>query len=141
MDKATDASPENEKSWYIGVVTSGLSKQHLIGRAQAALVNKTIELVHPEAIREWMLYENQNGKYNAPAGEHDDCVMADALALFGHEVGAPPVRKHRAQQAKEQAKMSPSDLDLWRTIQTAFQESDRQNKKILGKDWLPERKI
>ena len=141
MDKATDASPENEKSWYIGVVTSGLSKQHLIGRAQAALVNKTIELVHPDAIREWMLYENQNGKYNAPAGEHDDCVMADALALFGHEVGAPPVRKHRIEQAQEKAKMDPSDLDLWRSIQMAFQESDKQNKKILGKDWLPERKL
>jgi hypothetical protein len=140
MDKASD-SQVNEKSWYIGVVTSGMSKQHLIGRAQAALINKTIELVHPAAIREWMLYENQNGKYNAPSGEHDDCVMADALALFGHEVGAPPVGRHRAEQAAAEAKLSGSDLSLWRTIQSAFQETDKKNKLLLGKDWLPERDV
>jgi hypothetical protein len=137
MDRASDTAA-NEKSWYIGVVTTGMSKQHLIGRAQAALINKTIELVHPEAIREWMLYENQNGKYNAPSGEHDDCVMADALALFGHEVGAPPVQRHRAQQAEIRRKLQPSDLQMWQTIQKAFQETDKQNKNLLGKEWLPE---
>ena len=136
MDRASD-TPANEKSWYIGVVTTGMSKQHLIGRAQAALINKTIEIKHPTAIREWMLYENQNGKYNAPSGEHDDCVMADALALFGHEVGAPPVRKHRIQQAEMKEQMKPDDLRLWKTIQRAFQESDKENKRILGKEWLP----
>ena len=140
MDRASDTHV-NEKSWYIGVVTSGMSKQHLIGRAQAALINKTIELVHPEAIREWMLYENQNGKYNAPAGEHDDCVMADALALFGHEVGAPPVRKHRIEQAKAESKMVGDDLRLWQTIQQSFAESEKENKLLLGKDWLPEREL
>jgi len=140
MDKASDAQA-NEKSWYIGVVTSGMSKQHLIGRAQAALINKTIELVHPVAIREWMLYENQNGKYNAPAGEHDDCVMADALALFGHEVGAPPVRKHRIRQAETRDKLRPDDLRLWQDIQVAFQAQEKENKLLLGKDWLPEREL
>lgn len=140
MDKATD-TPANEKSWYIGVVTSGMSKQHLIGRAQAALINKTIELVHPAAIREWMLYENQNGKYNAPAGEHDDCVMADALALFGHEVGAPPVRAHRVVQAEARAAMGKGDLAIWQSIQKSFRVSDREARSELGKDWLPERDL
>jgi len=140
MDRASDTHV-NEKSWYIGVVTSGMSKQHLIGRAQAALINKTIELVHPAAIREWMLYENKDGKYNAPSGEHDDCVMADALALFGHEVGAPPVRKHRIEQAKAESKMGRDDLALWQTIQESFRETEKENKLLLGNDWLPSHKL
>ena len=67
--------------------------------------------------------------------------MADALALFGHEVGAPPVRKHRIEQAKVKAKMAGDDLHLWQTIQQAFAESEKENKLLLGKDWLPEREL
>jgi len=47
------------------------------------------------------------------------------------------VRKHRIQQAEMKEQMKPDDLQLWKTIQRAFQESDKENKRILGKEWLP----
>jgi hypothetical protein len=45
--------------------------------------NKEVELLnHRQLIRELSVFEEKNGKYNAPNGENDDCVIALALALW-----------------------------------------------------------
>jgi hypothetical protein len=81
---------ENPEAFTAGFRTTQNTKAMLVHRGVTGIRDDDITLRHPEAIREWKGYVNDNGTYGAPSGRCDDCVMADLLALFG-AFEAPPV--------------------------------------------------
>ena len=75
----------SDDDFYVGFHTTQQTKSHIIYQIGVPnLRDRAIIIRHPEAIRQWTIYENNDGIAGAPAGEKDDCVMADLLAAFGH---------------------------------------------------------
>lgn len=47
------------------------------------LRDRLIVIRHRKAIKQWTIFENNDGDLGAPPGQNDDCVIADLLAAFG----------------------------------------------------------
>jgi hypothetical protein len=74
--------------------TSSVTKQPLIQGLQSAFEHATIKIINdPIQVGELQAYESKRTaagfSYSAPAGMHDDCVMALALSWLG--VSTPPL--------------------------------------------------
>ncbi len=82
---------QDKEVWSPGFKTYANTKRLIIERARAALRDKELTIRHPDALREWRLYANEDGRLGAPPGENDDCVMADCLAIYAHFVTAPAI--------------------------------------------------
>lgn len=66
----------------LGFLTTTSSKPRIIDMLRGAIRMATVDVKYEEMIRELELYTmDKKGSYNAPDGEHDDTVMALALAL------------------------------------------------------------
>ena len=78
--------------------TSNDTKREIIEDLQVNCLNGTIQLIKdPKLLLEMVGYQVEStptGKvtYNGSNGIHDDCVIALALALYGHKVGRYNVR-------------------------------------------------
>ena len=78
-----------------GFTTSNSTKAEIIEKLAIAIEKGEIGLVnHPQMIQELIAYTQERSptgiyKYGAPQGEHDDCVMA--LAMAWHGVSSPGV--------------------------------------------------
>jgi len=72
-----------------GFTTSSSSKAEIIEKLAISIEKGEIGLLdHPKLIQELIAYTQERTasgmfKYNAPQGEHDDCVMALAMAWHG----------------------------------------------------------
>ena len=72
-----------------GFTTTNASKAEVIEKLSMAIEKQEIGLIdHPVLLQELIAYNQERTpgglmKYGAPAGEHDDCVMALALAYHG----------------------------------------------------------
>lgn len=79
----------------IPFMTTIASKHEIISALELALAERRVALVNDIALTtELRLYERiERGgipRYGAPPGEHDDCVMALALAHYGAQQAATP---------------------------------------------------
>lgn len=85
-------SPER---FTVGFQMHNQRRNILIGMGVTALKDGNILLKDLDAIQEWRVFQNIDGKKQAPSGFNDDCVMADLLALFGNfgDDAAPPIRR------------------------------------------------
>lgn len=92
---------ENPEAFTAGFNTNRSTKPLLVHRGITALRDNTLLLRSEIAIGEWRIFSNEDGKYGAPDGRNDDCVIADLLAVFGHGE-APPVW---AAEAVEQVRL------------------------------------
>lgn len=110
---------QGDISFTAGFRTSPQNKPLLISDGQDALRNNRIQIFDPAALTEWLHYKNDDGKYAAPKGECDDCVMADLLAIYGHFSGkAPKVRRRSAPQKKgDDAELSREALLMKKAIE------------------------
>ena len=78
-----------------GFTTSNSTKAEIIEKLAIAIEKGEIGLLdHPQMIQELIAYTQERSptgiyKYGAPQGEHDDCVMA--LAMAWHGVSSPGV--------------------------------------------------
>lgn len=74
-----------------GFSTNRRSKPMIIETMTMLLRDGYLLLRHPDAISQAMRYQLLDGVYKAPGGEHDDFVIADALACYAHrpDVGPP----------------------------------------------------
>lgn len=74
--------------------TNGTSKHEIIQLLQSALEHGTIKILdNPVLVGELLSFESKktnsgNYTYSAPDGQHDDCVMSLAFAVYGIERGA-----------------------------------------------------
>ncbi len=129
---------DSARNHLLGMLTSSNSKVFLIGSAQTAITDGAIELLDPVAINEWLNYSNNDGRYGAPPGENDDCVMADAMAIWGALKQAPPVPATYIRQEAVRGTVSDETRKRWEHIQGVFARENRKLKRILGPDYLPE---
>lgn len=113
--ESTDAkSPlTTQERW--GYDTKRGTKQELIAKLQEALNDNLIEILDLATLIELELYEltdpdKSTTKMGAPAGKHDDRVIATALARFGSRPlhGAPSMQRHAATLAARSAASSPA---------------------------------
>ena len=98
---------DDPESFTAGFDTNRATKSLIVGYGQSAVRDNLIQLLHPEAIKQWKAYEQEDGKYKAPSGKKDDCVIGDLLCLFGHQPGiAPPIGAYAIHKAKDEVKKS-----------------------------------
>lgn len=106
---------DDPESFTAGFDTNRSTKSLIVGMGQTAVRDGLITLLHPEAIKQWKQYEQKDGKYNAPSGKKDDCVVTDLLCLFAHSPGvAPPLGALRRRREEElygpDLKLTPDEL-------------------------------
>lgn len=81
-ERVTDrVDPEH---FTIGFRTSKHTKAMIVSVCQVQMREGKIDLKNTQALEEWRAYRNVNGSTEAPVGMNDDCVMADAMALWAH---------------------------------------------------------
>lgn len=73
------------------VVMSSATKQHMMDKLAVALAKEVISFpAIPELLRELRRYKRVPSvrwdKFSAPSGEHDDCVVSLALAVWGVDI-------------------------------------------------------
>lgn len=76
------SSAKHTISTDFGFHTNARTKPIVISLLREAVKDGTILLRHPETIRQLMVYAyDKDGKLSAPSGDHDDLVIALALAI------------------------------------------------------------
>lgn len=74
------------EAFFVGFQTSagqaGNAKALIVELAVRILRDNRILIRHPEACREWKIFQQLDGKYSAPEGQNDDCVMSDLFGVF-----------------------------------------------------------
>lgn len=115
-------SDENLKALYLGFKTTPQTKPLIVSEAIRHLRQRGVVLKSKEAIRQWSFYKNEDGKYSAPPGDHDDCVSADMLAIWAHFTGkCPPLRKYQ----EDAIARTPNDL-MWNSIDAHIRKSTKK---------------
>lgn len=85
----------NRRMNIIPFTTTNASKQGLIQALQSALEHDAIKILDdPVLVGELLSFESKrttsgNYTYSAPDGQHDDCVMSLALALYALDMSKP----------------------------------------------------
>lgn len=77
----------------VGFTTNLHTKPLIISKSAYVLRGDNIRLRSKQAIEEWRDFSRIDGKLGAPSGLKDDCVIADALAVFGHYDQQAPIIK------------------------------------------------
>ena len=90
VDKMSD-----KETIKLGFATTAKSKPLVINELRAALRMESMTIHDKVTLRELITYiETETGAMEAEAGCHDDCVMALALANYGHQQGWQPLTIH-----------------------------------------------
>jgi hypothetical protein len=75
-----------------GWITSGKTKALMIDELEEAVRNETVRIGDLTALQEMRNYQyNDNGSTSAPSGQHDDHVMARAIAWQMRKRNSRPV--------------------------------------------------
>jgi hypothetical protein len=83
----------------------------------------------PEIIKEHLSFESNDGKMQAPRGEHDDTVMATAMAFFGHAKAAPPINRKIVRRAANEKKPDLAhSRGIWAAIMAKISHDQRRQK-------------
>lgn len=82
----TGYQPLYQQNGKSGWLTSSLSRPEMLGKLAAALVDSPDSFQSGRLLRECRNFVRQpSGRVEARAGEHDDCVMAMAIAVAARE--------------------------------------------------------
>ncbi len=123
----------------VGFNTSHSTKPLLVEKGVQVLRDGNIFIRSMEALEQWRSYSNVDGQYTAPSGQHDDCVMADLLAIFAHFTPgiAPMVKWHQAKIEHKAASISYLDCQKenekeWREV--AHKSMQKWSQRNLEKE-------
>lgn len=133
-------SPSPNGTFSVGYATSNqFTRGKLLSDLQMAVRDGTWEIVDPDAVEEYAAFEVIDGKAQAPEGEHDDIVIADALAVqFCNKLGVPDAEElARIRAAAPGARASREQPKLGEIIREKVRRDDMRNKRRLGKHWRP----
>ncbi len=117
------------ESFSPGFKTFKNTKRLIIENAQAILRDRMIELRHPDAIREWKIFTNENGTLTAPPGETDDCVIADALAVYGHRVTAPGILRPPPDEQENKDPKKEEAISVQKLVDRKIKRSQRRYRE------------
>lgn len=126
-----------DEHFTAGFRTLKNTKALVINHAEAILREGLLCLKSSPAIREWRMYTRTEQKYGAPPGHHDDCVMADALAIYAHRVAAPPVL--RLVEEKKSEEFLPENLE--KEYADDIRRKIRKQKAFYEKMWRKRMRI
>lgn len=113
---------DKDNSFMYGFITNARTKPLLVSAGQDAVRGRKIWIRSKTALRQWEIFRNADGRYMAPEGEKDDCVMADLLAVWAHFSGSAPLaRKFQGQENQveisgESRALSKELTDTWERI-------------------------
>lgn len=106
----TVTNHENPEAFTAGFKTTSTTKPMICERGIQSIRDDEIILRHPDAIKEWKMFARIDKKYGAPEGQHDDCVMADLLALFGMSE-APALTARETTAINRDVELTPEERD------------------------------
>lgn len=124
-----------DEHFTAGFRTLKNTKALIINHSESILREGLLVLKSSHAIREWRMYTRTEQKYEAPPGHHDDCVIADALAIYGHRVAAPPVLRLIEEESDE---FLPPDLE--KQYQEDIRKKIKKQKEKWARRWKMEQK-
>lgn len=116
-----------------------VSNQHTRGRLladlQTAVRDQTWEIIDNDAMDEYRAFEIIDGKAQAPEGDNDDIVLADALCVqFMNRLGVPDPREvANTREVVEKIGIGSLAAALRRKVA----KDDAVLKRKLGKSWQP----
>ncbi|HYE57412.1 MAG TPA: hypothetical protein VD948_02855 [Rhodothermales bacterium] len=131
-----DNRPKSDDSFRFGYFTTKSTKQDLIGHLQLGISRKTCLIRDPVTLQELKIYEIEDGKFGAPRGKHDDCVMAAGLGFWGAMRAAPPIVRSYESVLEERG-LSSHEKSIILAVRRKIAKSEQQNRRLLGQDWQP----
>lgn len=132
-----------DNSFVGGFLTTQGSKAALISELIHTFDNGNIEILSEPLLKEMAVFSrDEKGRFGAPAGQHDDGVMALALASYGDSVfrGAPPLHDIVEELAPRHeralpAGLSEADAALMVAMQREMDEIKKQETRAARKVW------
>lgn len=120
----------------LGINMKGNSRTAALGALQRGIRDGTVALLDPIAIHQYKQFRIINAKAQAPSGEHDDYVMADAVAIYADEqTPNSPVVSADTPEAR-----AAREGQCWQGIVRKVNASEKQNRRALKKQrapWFP----
>lgn len=137
---------DRNHSFMFGFHTGARTKPLLVSAGQQACREGKILIRNKTALRQWEIYKNADGRYMAPEGEKDDCVMADLLAIWGHFSNAAPLaRKYTGENEQKNTvngrEISEEDKQIWERLKKLKKEQAKlnQRRRVLRADAILQR--
>ena len=116
-------------TFRFGFLVTASTKSRVLADTQEAIRSDSVMFYSPEIIKEHLSFESNDGKMQAPRGEHDDTVMATAMAFFGHAKAAPPInRKIARSTANEKKPDLAHSRGIWAAIMAKISHDQRRQK-------------
>jgi len=115
MDLINNRAADNN-TFRFGFLVTGSTKGRILSDTQEAVRNGSLVFYSDAIIEEHLAFESNNGKLEAPTGRHDDCVMATAMAHFGHIKGAPAVNRRAWAKAEESSGVDEFSTSIWQAV-------------------------
>lgn len=117
-------------TFRFGFLVTSSTKTRILADTQEAIRTEALVFFSESIIKEHMSFESNDGKMQAPSGEHDDCVMAAAVGYFGHIKAAPPVdRKAQRVAAQTVTVKEKHNDDIWEAIMAKICYDQKTKKK------------
>lgn len=129
------AEQDKNHSFMYGFHTGTRTKPLLVSAGQQACREGKILIRNKTALRQWEIYKNADGRYMAPEGEKDDCVMADLLAIWAHFSHTAPLARKFSEEERKKVGNSTHELDaethaLWERMRKVKKEyADLQKRR------------
>lgn len=130
---------ESQESFRFGFQTTNNLKALIVSYTKSALQGGELILRSEVNIGEHVIFETDDAgrssipRYTAPPGEHDDAVIATALAFFGHRTHPMPSARLLAEAAKkhEPAGEDKASAVIWKAVmqKIALQQAARSRKQ------------
>jgi hypothetical protein len=117
-------------TFRFGFLVTASTKTRVLADTQEAIRTESLNFLSEELIKEHLSFESNDGKMQAPKGQHDDTVMATAMAFFGHTRAAPPVdRKAQAAAAAQTSNIPQQNHNIWEAVLAKIAHDTRNQKR------------
>lgn len=121
------------ESFFVGFMTAagkkGNAKALIVELAVRMLRDGKILLRHPEACRQWKIFQQIDGGYGAPEGDNDDMVMSDLFAIFAQFTPAVAPYYDHADERINEAVDKGAYLNDQAAMDQAWHELAKQSRQ------------
>jgi len=126
-----DFDPGLGNTWRFGFFTTSTTKSKIIQQLRAMVEQRLIDIRSVSVLGEMRIFQvdPETDKYGHPKGEHDDTIIASALAVHG--MGYAPSFEYARERAREQPKATAEDADhyMQSCLDAVARKIDRDKRK------------
>ena len=130
MDLINNKAADNN-TFRFGFLVTSATKGRILADTQEAVRNGSMRFYSAAIIEEHLAFESNDGKLSAPRGQHDDCVMAAAMAHFGHIKAAPAVNRRAWARVAEAPSKDEVSSSIWQAV---LQKIAVDQQRVASKD-------